>query len=189
VEWYATEGHRLRTDVALYERAHREKVMLPNCEAAGPVVSELRARSLIAIDPTAFSPAGWTQPEFREFWALVIRRFACEVRFVDGWEYSDGCAYECLVACEEGLRMTTAAGVLRREEPTSGWRWLIVRAEEPYEQLTWEKWAGGACVESGALPSPFPAAVLRERAAQMGPTAAARGLGNGRIRPNVKVPL
>ncbi len=70
-----------------------------------------------------------------------------------------------------------AAAVLR-EEPTGGWRWLVVRAEEPYEQLTWEKWSHGCCVETGSLACPFPEEVLRERAAQMGPTAAARGLGN-----------
>jgi predicted phage terminase large subunit-like protein len=70
-----------------------------------------------------------------------------------------------------------AAAVLR-EDATAGWRWLIVRAEEPYDALLWEKWRAGACAERGAIPSPFPAAVLRQRAAQMGPTAAARGLAN-----------
>lgn len=77
-----------------------------------------------------------------------------------------------------------AAAVLR-EDPEGGWRWLVVRAEEPYEALRWERWERGARVASGVIPSPFPAEALRERAAQMGPTAAARGLANRPVSGDV----
>jgi predicted phage terminase large subunit-like protein len=79
-----------------------------------------------------------------------------------------------------------AAAVLR-EDAEGGWRWLVVRAEEPYECLRWERWQRGARVASGVLASPFPAEVLRERAAQMGPTAAARGLANRPVSGDVCV--
>jgi hypothetical protein len=51
------------------------------------------------IDPTAVPDLpGWTQDDYRAFWAEVIRQFAKCVVFVDGWEYSSGCSYEFLVA-------------------------------------------------------------------------------------------
>jgi len=70
-----------------------------------------------------------------------------------------------------------AAAVLR-EEADSGWRWIVVRAEEPYLELTWEKWVRGVVVETGTVECPFPPEKVRARAQQMGPTAAARGLAN-----------
>jgi predicted phage terminase large subunit-like protein len=73
--------------------------------------------------------------------------------------------------------MGDAASALR-EDPGSGWRWLIVRAEEPYLELTWERWERGIIVETGTVECPFPPDKVRARAQQMGPTAAARGLAN-----------
>ena len=80
-------------------------------------------------------------------------------------------------ALQTAYHSADAYAVLR-EEADSGWRFLIVRAEEPFEVLTWEKWQYGGCAETGVLPCPWPADVLYERARQMGPVAAARGLGN-----------
>jgi predicted phage terminase large subunit-like protein len=65
-----------------------------------------------------------------------------------------------------------------REDPDSGWRWLVVRAEEPYGALTWERWERGAGAATGSVECPFPAEAVAERARRMGPTAAARALGN-----------
>jgi len=73
--------------------------------------------------------------------------------------------------------MGDAAAVLR-EDPESGWRFLVVRAEAPYETLKWERWERGTLTNVGTVECPFPADAVAERARQMGPTAAARGLGN-----------
>ncbi|HEX5136960.1 MAG TPA: hypothetical protein VFY93_08315 [Planctomycetota bacterium] len=70
------------------------------------------------------------------------------------------------------------AATVLREDPDSGWRWLVVRAEPPYDALSWERWERGVLVARGAVESPFPAEAIAERARQMGPTAAARGLAN-----------
>ena len=70
------------------------------------------------------------------------------------------------------------ASAALREDPRSGWRWLVVRAEEPYEALAWEKWERGARFDTGTIECPYPADAVRERAMRMGPTAAARGLAN-----------
>jgi len=78
---------------------------------------------------------------------------------------------------QTAYHMSDAAATLR-EEVDSGWRWLVVRAEEPYEVLTWERWERGVIVETGTVACPFPPEKVRARAQQMGPTAAARGLAN-----------
>ena len=54
----------------------------------------------------------------------------------------------------------------------------MVRAETPYETLEWETWERGSLRRWGTVTGPVPAADLAERARRMGPTAAARGLGN-----------
>ena len=70
------------------------------------------------------------------------------------------------------------ASARMREDPESGWRWLVVRAEDPYEALAWERWERGAVAATGTVECPFPAEAVAERARRMGPTAAARALGN-----------
>ncbi len=70
------------------------------------------------------------------------------------------------------------ASALLRKDPESGWRFLVVRAEAPYEALCWERWERGVVVGTGKVESPFPPEVLEELARRMGPTAAARGLAN-----------
>jgi hypothetical protein len=58
----------------------------------------------IIIDPTAVADLdGWTQDDYRFFWGEVIRRFATSVVFVDGWQFSSGCAYEFVIATEAGV--------------------------------------------------------------------------------------
>ena len=82
-----------------------------------------------------------------------------------------------VVWIQTAYHMADAAAILR-EDPESGWRWLVVRAEEPYEVLTWERWERGGLVATATVACPFPAEAVAERARRMGPTAAARGLGN-----------
>jgi len=78
---------------------------------------------------------------------------------------------------QTAYHMADASAVLR-EDPECGWRWLVVRAEPPYDALAYEVWERGTIARTGSIAPPFPAEKLRERAALMGPTAAARGLGN-----------
>ncbi len=78
---------------------------------------------------------------------------------------------------QTAYHQSDAASVLR-EDTECGWRWLVVRAEDPYEHLTFERWERGILVGTGTVECPFPPEKVRARALQMGPTAAARGLGN-----------
>lgn len=75
--------------------AHAVEVIRPNRQHSEQVVTDLRRTKAQVIDPGAVpSIAGWTQSDWLGFWEEVIALYAREVVFVDGWEYSYGCAHE-----------------------------------------------------------------------------------------------
>ncbi len=82
-----------------YQEFLRE-VLEPNSEDARTVIKKLRARfNKTLIDPTALKDIeGWIQDDYRYLWAKVIEQYAGTVIFLNGWQYSNGCAYEFLVA-------------------------------------------------------------------------------------------
>jgi hypothetical protein len=41
---------------------------------------------------------GWTQDDYRVFWARFIENYVNIIIFVDGWQFSNGCVYEFLTA-------------------------------------------------------------------------------------------
>jgi hypothetical protein len=73
------------------------------------LAEELR-RSLasLVIDPTAITELpGWSQSDYRVLWSFVIKRYVHTVIFVEGWQYSDGCCYEFLIAHQTGAKTKT----------------------------------------------------------------------------------
>lgn len=81
-------------------REFLREVLEPNSEHARTVIKELRTRfNKPLIDPTALKDIeGWIQDDYRYFWAKVIEQYAGTVVFLNGWQYSNGCAYEFLIA-------------------------------------------------------------------------------------------
>jgi len=82
-----------------YQEFLRE-VLQPNSEHARRVIKQLRVRfTQPLIDPTALKDIdGWTQDDYRYLWAKVIEEYTRTVVFLNGWQYSNGCAYEFLIA-------------------------------------------------------------------------------------------
>jgi hypothetical protein len=77
----------------------RKHVLEPNMAAARVVRERLAAQlNEPVIDPTAVDYKDWGQEDYKVLWASVIERSARAVAFVDGWEYSNGCAFEFLTA-------------------------------------------------------------------------------------------
>lgn len=78
----------------------QREVLEPNCKHARDIISNLRKQfPNVVIDPTALKDIdGWTQDDYRYLWAKVIEQYATTVVFIDGWQYSNGCSYEFLVA-------------------------------------------------------------------------------------------
>lgn len=89
----------LNTPEQLRQEERLSLVVRPNIRRAREV-RDLIERSLggYVIDPTEIEFDAWTQSDYRVLWAEVIARIALRVVFVDGWQYSSGCAYECLSA-------------------------------------------------------------------------------------------
>ncbi len=84
----------LRREVIEHNRAHAARVAQWLRSSCGATL----------VDPTRLEDLpGWTQDDYRTFWALVVERFACRVFFLDDWQYSNGCSYEFLTAWRCGV--------------------------------------------------------------------------------------
>lgn len=55
------------------------------------------------IDPSRVTISGWEQDDYHIFWVEVIKRYTETMYFLDGWQYSDGCAIEFATAIQLGL--------------------------------------------------------------------------------------
>ena len=78
----------------------------PNVSAAVAFALDVRERlgdGEFVISPAPFTAPGWSQQAYLAFWETVIRTRANAAYFNEGWEYSNGCVYEFLVATVAGL--------------------------------------------------------------------------------------
>jgi hypothetical protein len=107
VKWFADEGHRLDPHSESYRSGHQHKVVRPNIVEAKRFVADLRASGNCVIEPTSLDVAHWTQSDYRHLWGLVIQRYARRVFFMNGWEFSSGCAYEFWMAASVGVQTLT----------------------------------------------------------------------------------
>jgi len=55
------------------------------------------------IDPSRVTISDWQQDDYHTFWVEVIKRYTETMYFLDGWQYSDGCAIEFATAVSLGL--------------------------------------------------------------------------------------
>ena len=70
------------------------------------------------------------------------------------------------------------AAAVTRKDAQSQWRWMVVRAEPPFDHLTYEDWREGVRTATGTIPLHVPRAQLEHRWHMMGPPTNARGLAN-----------
>jgi hypothetical protein len=107
VEWLRGKKNFVDFDEVDAENraSHLASVLTPNIEHARQFVQHLRTRvNRPVIDPTAIPPiAGWRQQDWLGFWEQVIALYACEVVFINGWEFSYGCVHEFWFAYTTGL--------------------------------------------------------------------------------------
>lgn len=103
--WRGQRPDGAATSGPAYEEELQREVVGPNREHARAIMRELR-RSFegVLIDPTAVADFdGWTQDDYRHLWARVIESYAQRVVCLDGWQFSNGCAYEFLTAHRAGV--------------------------------------------------------------------------------------
>ncbi len=104
IEWRSTSSAPDVGD-AMYAEAFSRAVVEPNRERAREYVARLRGeRAEVVIDPTALPDlAGWSQEDYRSLWGEVIARYVRLLVLRNGWEHSDGCTYEFVVAIQSGI--------------------------------------------------------------------------------------
>jgi hypothetical protein len=108
---YSGKGAALERDAA--HEPGFPPALQSNLAAAAKKAHELRTkRGFLVIAPILFSQEGWTQPNYRYFWGLVLERFVNKVYFMHGWEYSSGCSYEFFVASKLELETYRQDGSL-----------------------------------------------------------------------------
>src|SRR5208337_823512 len=105
VDWYGRNPNLAGLKEEQFRREHHNQVVAPNLIAANALIKRIRGiDSGPVIDPTAVGGIeGWTQGDYRTAWARIIEEFVRAVVFTDGWEFSNGCCYEFLVATKAGI--------------------------------------------------------------------------------------
>jgi len=114
-DWLERRGGRYVDvdEIAGPEReAHTVEVVRRNRLRSQDLVASLRRRKPYVIDPGAIPHLpGWSQGDWLAFWEQVIEKYAAEVVFGEGWEYSNGCAHEFWFASSR--RLPTYDGQMR----------------------------------------------------------------------------
>lgn len=118
VSWQRGEGGAIE-DEGGWSVARRLKVIEPNCATLLQSAEALRKDGLDVIEPGSFETGSriWPQPDYYELWKLVIARHACAVRFLDGWQFSAGCAVEflCALQCDRPTFTMDGKGLPKEE--------------------------------------------------------------------------
>ena len=104
--WRADFGVNLEISDCAYLREHQKHVVAPNRENVQRIMKVIEKKvGRDIISPTLLEDLpGWTQDDYRAFWARVLKDCVNMVVFAEGWEYSNGCAYEFLIATQVGIR-------------------------------------------------------------------------------------
>ena len=115
-------------------RAERKRTIAENRKRAYDAAERLRTRLQgMVIDPSRLvDVVGWEQQDYHLFWTTTIDRYAEQVFFLDGWQYSVGCTIEFSTAVKIGLPTMTAD--LSALNASTGWE-LVHAAVSEYIEL------------------------------------------------------
>jgi hypothetical protein len=117
--WYAATGRHLDPNSVEYRSQLQTAVIARNIEEGRRRVEQVRARyGGVWIEPLSLEVPHWSQDQYRDFWACVIRELVRCVVMLDGWECSNGAAYEyltalecrCEIIAEDGSPLPAASG-------------------------------------------------------------------------------
>lgn len=105
LDWHTDVGRKLKEGEHAKQR--KTAVMGPNIAAVQAAAALERAQGRLTIEPGSFEAdfEQFSQDDFLRFWENVIEKHSDSVRFMDGWEFSSGCAFE--YACARKHRRPT----------------------------------------------------------------------------------
>jgi hypothetical protein len=111
IEWQRRAGGAIPAEDEWRQR-REEAVIKPNCATLFDAAAALRGDGHQAIEPGSFEvgPRKWQQSDYYQLWDGVITAHASQVRFLEGWQFSAGCAFEFLCALRCGRPTLTFAG-------------------------------------------------------------------------------
>ncbi|MGH9785122.1 MAG: hypothetical protein ACRD88_13155 [Terriglobia bacterium] len=99
--------YKVRTGEGLKKTLGKEyyaKLLGPNKEEGVLFACKLRESGHnVVLTPNPLSGPGWTQAEYLDFWEEVITKKCHATYFNQGWEFSNGCTREFLIAVKAGL--------------------------------------------------------------------------------------
>jgi len=98
LDWHKGTGRKIvKTD---YRMAKELAVVKKNIQDIQLVAKQERDAHRNTIEPGSFEAdfPCWGQDDFLRFWEGVIRDHSSRVLFMNGWEFSSGCAFEFLCA-------------------------------------------------------------------------------------------
>lgn len=103
------------------KRLHREifaeRIMRPNIADGVQFANDLRKKGFrLVIAPGAFFAKGWAQEHYMSLWRQVIERYVRTVAFAPGWQWSNGCVEELLIAIQNEKRIFLGHEPVRRVE-------------------------------------------------------------------------
>lgn len=91
----------LQYDKTQYDLFLSQEIIPENCKLAESFVRDIQDRCKdIVIDPSKFFSEGWSQDDYLYLWGKVIIKFTNTVWLNAGWQYSNGCTYECMIALQ-----------------------------------------------------------------------------------------
>lgn len=86
--------------------AYNMQVISVNCKNAAKVAEHLRSQGHSAIEPSAISLPGWSQPDYNAHWMRVVNELPfSKILVCDGWEASYGCLLEVRSAFDKGIQV------------------------------------------------------------------------------------
>ena len=104
-DWRKRRGEDLGPSQPSYQEELIREVLEPNRAYAQLVARTLRGSFAgVLFDPTAVVDLpGWSQDDYRSLWGRIIERYVRTAVFIDDWQYSNGCAYEFVIAKKVGV--------------------------------------------------------------------------------------
>jgi hypothetical protein len=106
-----TTGPRLFDALRAGGTTDRRVIINLNSQDLRKAAAQLRAGGGgVVVEPASLTVPGWTQADYIGLWDEFIGRFAKEVRFMPGWEFSAGCAAEFARATELGRATLSLSG-------------------------------------------------------------------------------
>lgn len=72
-----------------------QPIISANCAAIHEVANRVRRTAgTLVLEPASLHVESWSQDDYLRLWTTLIERHASSVIFVEGWQYSIGCAFE-----------------------------------------------------------------------------------------------